>query len=92
MVVVDEASVGTERPARFFMKSIKAGLVGACGGAGGGVVCDGGVDRKEEGETEEEIERGDEWEEKCDEKSRGFVAPEKEEEAVRPKDCLRARF
>lgn len=92
VVLVDEESVGTERPARLFIKSNKAGLVGAGGGAGGGVVRDGGVERKEEGETEEETERGEEWEEKCEEKSRGFVAPEREEGAVRPKDCLRARF
>lgn len=49
---------------------------------------EGGVDLKEEGETEEEdVERGEEWEDKCEEKSSGLEVPD-----ILPKPCLLARL
>ncbi len=42
----------------------------------------GGVDLRDDGDTEDEVDSGEEWEEKCEEKSIGFD----EFELVRPND------
>lgn len=53
------------------------------------------MERSDDGETDEDVESGEDCEGKCeDEKSIGLLDDEvaEEEEVVRPKDCLRVRF